>query len=296
MTFTHETWAHISNVKDAEFAEQRIVGWYHSHPGFGVFLSPQDVFIHRGFFDLPWQIALVVDPRSAEEGFFVWRDGEPRLVEQYWIGTTRRSNRLVAQDSATGPKIVPGVTTGKPSAEKSRQVWGPGLSIAALLAIALLGTILIRMELHFAELGKGRDAPAATVAEPTPPAPLPDLRAARDSLARHGIGLGAEAAVRLGSGVFAWCSGTVSTFYQKELLAAVLAASQGVDAVDVRQVAVIHEYVVRPNDSLTEIARKVYGKPGDWTLIYQANRSQINDPRLIFPAMKLIIPEAVAEH
>ena len=38
VTFTQDTWEHIYRTKDAEFPDQRIAGWYHSHPGFGVFL------------------------------------------------------------------------------------------------------------------------------------------------------------------------------------------------------------------------------------------------------------------
>jgi proteasome lid subunit RPN8/RPN11 len=49
------------------------VGWYHSHPGLGVFLSEQDRFIHKSFFgDEPWYIAVVFDPASGERGVFVW--------------------------------------------------------------------------------------------------------------------------------------------------------------------------------------------------------------------------------
>jgi proteasome lid subunit RPN8/RPN11 len=72
VTFTQDTWEHIYKVKDAEYPEARIVGWYHSHPGFGVFLSDHDTFIHRNFFSAPEQIAWVFDPHSDEEGFFGW--------------------------------------------------------------------------------------------------------------------------------------------------------------------------------------------------------------------------------
>ncbi len=72
VTFTQDTWEHIYKVKDAEFPDERIVGWYHSHPGFGIFLSEHDTFIHRNFFSAPGQVAWVYDPHSDEEGFFGW--------------------------------------------------------------------------------------------------------------------------------------------------------------------------------------------------------------------------------
>jgi len=72
VTFTQDTWAHIYQTKDAKYPDHRIVGWYHSHPGFGVFLSDHDTFIHKNFFSSPLQVAWVYDPHSDEEGCFGW--------------------------------------------------------------------------------------------------------------------------------------------------------------------------------------------------------------------------------
>src|SRR6202041_745516 len=75
VTFTQNTWEHIYAVKDQNYPQERIVGWYHSHPGFGVFLSDHDTFIHKNFFSSPGQVAWVFDPHSDEEGCFGWVDG-----------------------------------------------------------------------------------------------------------------------------------------------------------------------------------------------------------------------------
>lgn len=72
VTFTQDTWEHIYQVKDKQYPDHRIVGWYHSHPGFGVFLSDHDTFIHKNFFASPGQVAWVFDPHSDEEGCFAW--------------------------------------------------------------------------------------------------------------------------------------------------------------------------------------------------------------------------------
>jgi len=82
VTFTQETWNHIYQVKDAQFPDKRIVGWYHSHPGFGIFLSEHDTFIHRNFFSDPGQIAWVYDPHSDEEGCFAWQGGDIQRVRE----------------------------------------------------------------------------------------------------------------------------------------------------------------------------------------------------------------------
>jgi hypothetical protein len=73
VTFTQDTWEHIYKTKDRDYPDERIVGWYHSHPGFGVFLSDHDTFIHKNFFSSPQQVAWVYDPHSDEEGCFAWR-------------------------------------------------------------------------------------------------------------------------------------------------------------------------------------------------------------------------------
>jgi proteasome lid subunit RPN8/RPN11 len=85
VTFTQETWQHIYRIKDAQFADSSIVGWYHSHPGFGIFLSDYDLFIHRNFFTAPHQIAWVFDPHSEAEGCFGWVSPESLGRVSRWI-------------------------------------------------------------------------------------------------------------------------------------------------------------------------------------------------------------------
>lgn len=76
LTFTHEAWATVHDLLERDHPGKQIVGWYHSHPGFGIFLSKHDMFIHQNFFSAPHQIAYVVDPHAGSEGIFGWRDGQ----------------------------------------------------------------------------------------------------------------------------------------------------------------------------------------------------------------------------
>ncbi|MHA1292588.1 MAG: Mov34/MPN/PAD-1 family protein [Promethearchaeota archaeon] len=48
----------------------RIVGWWHSHPGFTCFLSATDVATQEFFFPESYQIALVIDPINDDFKFF----------------------------------------------------------------------------------------------------------------------------------------------------------------------------------------------------------------------------------
>lgn len=76
LTFTHETWRQINEAKDKEHPELQIVGWYHSHPDLGIFLSRDDLYIHKNFFANERQVALVVDPINHDRGLFVWHHGD----------------------------------------------------------------------------------------------------------------------------------------------------------------------------------------------------------------------------
>ena len=81
----------------------------------GIFLSPMDVFIQEHFFNLPFQTAFVVDPCSANEGLFQWRNGKAVPVPQYWVGSevhassprgaSHRNSEVPSQ--SPGPKKKP---------------------------------------------------------------------------------------------------------------------------------------------------------------------------------------------
>lgn len=104
VTFTQDTWEHIYQIKDKEYPNQRIVGWYHSHPGFGVFLSDHDTFIHKNFFASPGQVAWVYDPHSDEEGCFGWVDGQIERLSRITF-SDRRGGERVAETGHSEPTL-----------------------------------------------------------------------------------------------------------------------------------------------------------------------------------------------
>ncbi len=75
ITFTHETWEYIHHEMENKYPDLKMVGWFHTHPGFGVFLSEDDYFIHNNFFSKPWSVAYVLDPVRKQDGFFGWSNG-----------------------------------------------------------------------------------------------------------------------------------------------------------------------------------------------------------------------------
>lgn len=95
LTFTHETWEQISQEQSRRGGEARIVGWYHSHPGLGVFMSREDEFIHTSFFADPWNVALVVDPVYHNWGCFKWNDGALERTSGFFIfGEKKSASRI----------------------------------------------------------------------------------------------------------------------------------------------------------------------------------------------------------
>ena len=49
-------------------------------------------------------------------------------------------------------------------------------------------------------------------------------------------------------------------------------------------------YTVKPGDTLSGIAKQMYGKAGGWDAIFQANRDQLDDADKIQPGQVLKIP------
>jgi proteasome lid subunit RPN8/RPN11 len=96
-TYTHDSWEEITRERDQRFPDLDIVGWYHTHPDFGVFLSSHDLFIHHHFFAQPLQVAYVVDPIRQDRGFFQWRDGQMEQVGGFFLSAERTERPALAR-------------------------------------------------------------------------------------------------------------------------------------------------------------------------------------------------------
>ncbi len=143
VTFTQDTWEHIYKIKDKEYPDHKIVGWYHSHPGFGVFLSEHDLFIQQNFFSNPQQVAWVFDPHTDEEGCFGWIGGNIEKLATVRFGYSQAveithseidDSEEPLDDSALESLV-------RPQREKQREepVWvkWAGLALGYLAAIVL---------------------------------------------------------------------------------------------------------------------------------------------------------------
>jgi proteasome lid subunit RPN8/RPN11 len=140
VTFTHESWAQINKEMDTRYTDKRIVGWYHSHPDFGIFLSDRDCFIQENFFSGPGQVAFVVDPVRKLEGVFAWRGGKPVPMSHYWVGDEIRTVEATARPPAAGSTGMSAATDQPVSpAMRERASLSLPMFLLAGLAIFLLG-------------------------------------------------------------------------------------------------------------------------------------------------------------
>ncbi len=92
----------FENLDDVGF-DYIIIGWYHSHPGYGCYMSDTDIDTQTRMFVSPFHLAMVIDPVNMDIGAFKVRDKEQVLTRFaiYWdehddpyggVGRVRQEN------------------------------------------------------------------------------------------------------------------------------------------------------------------------------------------------------------
>jgi proteasome lid subunit RPN8/RPN11 len=76
LQFTAQTWQGIMDYAQTIYPHENIVGWYHSHPNIGVFMSYTDLKTQETFFYHPWCLSIVYDPVRHEIGFFLGKKAQ----------------------------------------------------------------------------------------------------------------------------------------------------------------------------------------------------------------------------
>lgn len=110
------------------------VGWYHTHPGHGVFFSMPDQETHASKFGAPYHIGLVIDPHREEAGLFYW--SQPRQFGPVELNQVRgkfhwRTLQPLGRDAAKLPR---------PPADRQRlAMWGgvSGVVLGVLTGAAI---------------------------------------------------------------------------------------------------------------------------------------------------------------
>jgi len=116
LTFTQDSQVAMHAELESRYPDKQVVGWYHTHPRMGIFLSQYDTWLHKYFFPQPWQVALVIEPHSTTAGFFIRdKDGslDPRAYCGFYELTSGRGRSIVhwANLSADGEEKLKEVET-----------------------------------------------------------------------------------------------------------------------------------------------------------------------------------------
>ena len=107
VTYTQETWTAIHKTMEERYRKLQIVGWYHSHPGYGVQFSEMDRFIQKNFFFGPTQLGLVIDPLGGDVSICVNTDSGLENIGQFWVDGREQRCHLPATSSTSAQSSVP---------------------------------------------------------------------------------------------------------------------------------------------------------------------------------------------
>ena len=102
--FNYKTWLDFDTKKRQSFPDKKVVGWYHSHIGIGVFFSSMDKDVHRVVFPEPWLVGVVVDPIRDELAVFRSQEGNVQQW-QYYINKERTHNSRTSFSQQVAKKI-----------------------------------------------------------------------------------------------------------------------------------------------------------------------------------------------
>jgi proteasome lid subunit RPN8/RPN11 len=110
------------------------VGWFHTHPGHGIFMSQTDRENHR-MYSKTWQVALVIDPVNNSHGFF-WGGHCVEVREVIYSDTPFRPNpNLTGSLSISAISSTGNLKKSDSSPKLSRQgLWAHRYLIGALTA------------------------------------------------------------------------------------------------------------------------------------------------------------------
>lgn len=132
LTFTHDSWNEIYAHMESLPSDEVLIGWYHSHPNFGVFLSEHDQFIQNNFFKSKGQITIVVDPVRGRRGWFTSVNGKIQAHGKE-VDTMKKRLGVSATNADANMDVVLG--TKAPSASNLKIVAISGV-MAALSFVA----------------------------------------------------------------------------------------------------------------------------------------------------------------
>ncbi|OUM98230.1 MAG: hypothetical protein BAA04_07125 [Firmicutes bacterium ZCTH02-B6] len=268
-------------------AKHLVVGWFHTHPGYGARPTTYDRLLAERHFPEWWQLTYIIDPVQLRQGMFYWQDGELTPLGGFWV---YEDEAVATAGTASSSGVVSG--------HRGRAATAAGLIALLLLgALALLPSVpgslpalrtaLAEHEAEAAQLAaelenvrtrhaaleqvlvalRAQPPPAvATAADAATPAlsPAPPTSPANETLPVP-TGPTATPTAQASGSVVPGSTGVAVGASSREL-----------------------RYVVREGDTLWHISGQLLGNPLAYPSLADLNR--IADPDLILPGWELRIP------
>ena len=148
LTFTHETWDYCHKEMAKKYPGKKIIGWIHTHPNFGIFLSEYDKFIHENFFKEEYDIAYVVDPIQNTEGFYFWINGRIERCKGFYIYD--KTGAKISIESPSEKEVTA-------KTDSTQFLFQSILIVVLSLAVAILMFTVVRMSEKISDLQSQQD-------------------------------------------------------------------------------------------------------------------------------------------
>ncbi len=133
----------------------RIVGWYHSHPGFGIFMSSTDINTQRNLQQFSSNVtALIVEPDDEEAGFFTLHEDAVVQLEEDQVHVYEEGEEVIPERFSSPPKVP------EPKRRRGRKLVKPFMPVpessgintkviafglaAAMICLAVVGIIIFQ--------------------------------------------------------------------------------------------------------------------------------------------------------
>jgi len=83
--FAQQDWDFFYARWRRQGARQLVVGWFHTHPGYGARPTSYDHILAERYFPEWWQLTYIIDPVNMRQGIFHWQDGELTPLAGFWV-------------------------------------------------------------------------------------------------------------------------------------------------------------------------------------------------------------------
>ena len=295
LTFTSDTWSNISQTRERKYPEEKIVGWYHSHPGHSVFLSDQDLFIQKNFFNIPWQIAFVFDPTTGDEAVFVWNKGNPKPIDIFWVDLKPHFRKYTTEKAMPHDIKIKTLEMQPENKEPidNRRI-KPWIGILyAFIFVLLIGNVFLNNKvnsiLKIASFLKSNISSNPSVVREKPEIEAQiDLSHIEYILDNAANLAGCQIDIKqIDQSLL--CSGIIFSNSQKSIIDSIIRTVANDVCIDMHRIQTI-PYVTKRGDNLSKIAGIIYGQSDNWRVIHAANKSMIENPDSIPTGIGLTIP------